>query len=539
MRTPFLTVLAAAFALFAATTTFAKRETPADQGLRTGTLLLGNGAEPRDLDPHVVIAYTDYNILIALFEGLTVLDEATSRPLPGMAEHWDIANDGLVYTFHLRADAKWSNGDPVTANDFVFSMERILSPEFASEYAYMLAPIKGAEDYTAGKIKDFADVGVRALDTRTLQLTLARPTPYLLALAAHQSWFPVHRATVLKFGTDHQRGTRWTRPENIVTNGPFTLDTWAPDERIVVKKNQNHHDAANNRLNEVVFFPIGDPGVEERAFRAGQLHATYGVPISRVAPYRAQTPSPLRVEALLETNYLRFNTTKTPFTDPRVRRALSLAIDRAALVRSILQDTRLPAASLVPPHTAGYNSTGRAETDFTAARALLAEAGFPGGHGFPKIELQYSTPVVDPKVIEAIQEMWRRELGIEVGLAQLEYRVHINNQHVLAFDLSASRWIGDYNDPATFTDLMTSRSGNNDTGWKNPAYDQLVDSAARERNQSKRFALLQQAESLLLDEAPLAPVFFGTRTYLIRPEVKGWVPTLLGLHRYQTLSLEK
>ena len=536
MRLSFVALLTACALL--TSETFAKRETPAEAGLRTHTLLLGNGAEPRDLDPHVVIAYTDYNILVALFEGLTVLDEATSRPLPGMAEHWDISKDGLVYTFHLRTDAKWSNGDPVTAEDFVFSMERILTPEFASEYAYMLAPIKGAEDYTAGKIKAFAEVGVRALDPRTLQITLARPTPYLLSLAAHQSWFPVHKPTILKFGQAHQRGTAWTKPANIVSNGPFTLATWEPDQRIVVKKNPQHHDAAQNKIEEVVFFPIGDPAVEERNFRTGQLHATYSIPVSRVGAYRNQSPSPLRIEALLETNYFRFNVTKPPFNDPRIRRALSLAIDRAAIVRAVMQDTRLPAATLVPPNTAGYNSAARIATDFAASRQLLADAGFAGGKGFPKIEIQYSTPVIDPRVVEAIQEMWRRELGIEVALAPLEYRVHIDNQHILAFQISASRWIGDYNDPSTFTDLMTSQSGNNDTGWKSPAYDQLVESAARERDEAKRYALLQKAETLLLDDAPIAPIFFGTRTYLIRPEVKGWVPTLLGLHRYQTLSLE-
>ncbi|MFT3868555.1 MAG: peptide ABC transporter substrate-binding protein [Nibricoccus sp.] len=536
MRT--LTAALFVFAAFAPCDVFAKRESPVEQAIRTHTLLLGNGAEPRDLDPHVVNAYTDYNILIALFEGLTVLDEATSRPLPGMAERWDISNDGLVYTFHLRADATWSNGDALTADDFVFSMERILSPDLASQYAYMLAPIKGAEDYTAGKIKNFAEVGVRALDPRTLQITLARPTPYLLSLAAHQAWFPVHKSTILKFGKAHDRDTRWTRPENLVGNGPFTLVSWEPNVRIVVKKNPRHHDAATNRIEQVVFFPYDDPATEERAFRTGQLHATYSVPTSRIPVYRTQNPSPLRIEPLLETNYFRFNVTKPPFDDPRVRRALSLALDRATIVRAVLQDTRLPAASLVPPNTAGYNSTARATTDFAAARKLLAEAGFPGGKGFPRVELQYSTPVIDPKVVEAVQEIWRRELGIDVALAALEFRVHIDNQHSLAFQISASRWIGDYNDPSTFTDLMLSVGGNNDTGWKSPAYDQLADEAARERDEAKRYALLQKAEQLVIDEAPVAPFYFGTRVYLIRPEVKGWVSTLLGIHRYQTLSLE-
>ncbi|MFT3783967.1 MAG: peptide ABC transporter substrate-binding protein [Nibricoccus sp.] len=530
--------LALSLVVAATSVCFAKRETPVEQAAQSKRLLLGNGAEPRDLDPHLVIAYTDYNILVSLFEGLTVIDEATSQPLPGMAERWDISDDGLVYTFHLRKDAKWSNGTPVTADDFAFSMERILSPDFASEYAYMLAPIKGAEDYTAGKIKNFADVGVRALDDQTLQLTLGRPTPYLLSLAAHQAWFPVPKATILKFGKAHDRGTRWTRPENFVGNGPFMLAEWEPTVRIVVKKNPNYYDAAQNRLESVVFFPIEDPNSEDRSYRTGQLHVTYSVPVNRVSVYRNQSPSPLRVEALLETNYFRFNVTKPPFNDPRVRRALNIAIDREAIVRAVMQDTRLPAHSFIPPNTAGYNSSAQIKTDFAAARQLLADAGFPGGKGFPKIEIQYSTPVVDPRVIEAIQEMWRRELGVDVALAQLEYRVHIDNQHILAYQISASRWIGDYNDPSTFTDLMTSQSGNNDTGWKNPSYDKLINEAAAQRDQTKRFVTLQSAEKLIIDEAPVAPLFFGTRTYLIRPEVKGWVPTLLGIHRYQKLSIE-
>lgn len=515
-----------------------KRETTTDAAFRTQTLHLGNGAEPRDLDPHVVISYTDYNVLIALFEGLTVIDEATSKALPGMAERWDISDDGLTYTFHLRADARWTNGDPVTAEDFVFSFERILAPALGSEYAYMLAPIKGAEEYTAGTTKDFSEVGVRAVDTRTLELKLARPTPYLLALAAHQSWFPVHKGTILKAGDPYQRGSGWTKPDRFVGNGPFTLEEWQPDQRIVVKKNPAHHDAATNHIERVVFHPIGDPSVEERNFRTGQLHVTYSLPINRVGTYRAQSPSPLRVDPLLETNYFRFNVTQPPFNDARVRRAFNLALDRDALVRSTLQDTRLAAFSFIPPNTAGYNSARRFEKNIIEARRLLAEAGFPEGKGFPRVEIQFSPPVIDPKLVEAIQESWRRELGVDVVLAQLEYRVQINNQHILAFQISASRWIGDYNDPATFTDLMTSVSGNNDTGWKNPRYDQLVDAASREQNEGKRYALLQQAEALLIEEAPVAPIFFGTRTYLIRPEVKGWVPALLGTRRYQTIRLE-
>lgn len=241
----------------------ARRETPAEAGLRTGTLLLGNGAEPQDLDPQTCVAYTDYNILISLFEGLTCIDEATSRAVPGVAERWDVSADGLVYTFHLRAAARWSTGDPVTADDFVFSFRRILSPGLASENSYLLYPIRNAEAFNTGKLADFAAVGVRALDARTLRIVLGRPCAYLPALAAHQAWFPVHRATIERFGPIDRRGTAWTRPENLVGDGPFVLKEWSPNARIAVAKNPRYWDAARNGLNAVVFFPNEDIAADE------------------------------------------------------------------------------------------------------------------------------------------------------------------------------------------------------------------------------------------------------------------------------------
>ncbi len=514
-----------------------KRETPVEAARHTKTLLLGNGAEPSDLDPHIAVAYTDYNILIALFEGLTVIDEATSKPLPGAADHWDISPDGLVYTFHLRDNGLWSNGDPVTAQDFVFSIERILSPKLGSEYAYMLDVLKGAADYTAGTLTDFAQVGAKAIDAHTLQLTLERPTPYLLSLTAHQSWFPVHPASVLKYGEAHARGTGWTRPGNLVGNGAFTLAEWRPDQHILVKKNLRYYGAAQNHLDAVKFFPVADAGVDEHAFRAGQVHITYDVLPDRLDAWRREAPAKLRVDPFLETFYVRFNTTKPPFNDQRVRRALSLAIDRDAIAGPVMRGSRSPARSLVPPATAGYTSTASVPTDFEAARRLLADAGFPGGKGFPKFEIKMNADPVNTKVFEAIQQMWRRELGIECTLATMDFRVYLDTMHTLAFDVLRSRWVGDFNDPATFTDLLTSTSGNNNTGWKNPTYDRLIASAARELDTERRFALLRQAEALVLEEAPITPVFYGARTYLIHPDVKGWVPSLLGIHRYQAIQL--
>lgn len=536
LRISFVLALVATLSL--SFTGCSKRETPAEAALASKTLLIGNGAEPGDLDPHIAVLYTDYNVLVALFEGLTVIDEATSKPIPGAAKSWDVSPDGLVYTFHLREDGKWSNGDPVTAQDFVFSIERILNPKLASDYAYMLDVLVGAADYTGGKLTDFSKVGAKALDVRTLQLTLARPTPYMLSLTAHQAWFPVHPASVAKAGDVHRRGAGWTKVGELISNGAFTLAEWKPEQHILVKKNPNYYGAAQNQLEAVKFFPIANPGVDENGFRSGQTLITYDVLPDRMDAWRREAPDQLRVDAFLETFYVRFNVTKAPFTDVRVRQALARAIDREAIAGPVMRGSRTPAHSIVPPNTAGYTSTASVPTDFEAARKLLTEAGFPGGKGFPKIQVKMNADPVNTKIFEAIQEMWRKELGVESSLASMDQRVYIDAMQTLNFEVLRSRWVGDYNDPATFTDLFTSTSGNNNTGWKNPAYDTLIAEASKELDTPKRFALLQRAEAIVLDEAPVAPVIYGARTYLISPHVKGWVPALLGVHRYQTVRLE-
>ena len=410
------------------------RETAVEAARHSRTLLVGNGAEPADLDPHIAVAFTDATLLVALFEGLTVIDEATSQALPGAATSWEISPDGLTYTFHLRPDGFWSNGAPVTAEDFVFSIERILSPKLASDYAYLLDVLAGAADYTAGKLTDFTQVGAKALDARTLQLTLARPTPYLLSLTAHQAWYPVHPASVRQHGDVHARGTGWTRPGALVGNGPFVLAEWRPDQHILVTKNPRYHGAAQNQIDAVKFFPVADPGVDERAFRAGQLHLTYDVLPDRLDAWRREAPAQLRVDPFLEVFYVRFNTTRAPFTDVRVRRALALAIDREAIAGPVMRGSRAPARAFVPPGTAGYTSTAAVPTDFATARQLLAEAGYPNGRGFPKIEVKMNADPGKTKVFEAIQQMWRRELGIECTLAAMDFRVYIDTMQTLGFD---------------------------------------------------------------------------------------------------------
>lgn len=517
----------------------ARHVTPAEAAIATRTLLLGNGAEPQDLDPSICTAYTDYNVLIALFEGLTCIDEATSEPVPGMASSWDVTPDGLVYTFHLRPGLVWSNGDPLTAEDFAYTFRRVLSPKLAAEYAYLYYPIRNAEAYNTGRITDPSALGIQVVNPLTLRLILQAPCPYLPSIAAHQAWFPVHRATIEKFGAYDRRGTAWTRPENMVSNGPFLLRTWAPHDRIVVEKNPRYWDAAHNRLNRVIFFPNENAASDEADFRAGQIHITFDLLPDHIAFYRRDDPQELRIDLLSESDFLRFNVLRPPLNDERVRRALSLAIDRRALSADVLDGSRLPAYALTPPNTAGYTPDAGARYDPAAARRLLAAAGFPGGRGFPRLEVQLWNDALSSKAVQAIQQMWREQLGIDVAIVAQEFRVYLDNQRTLHYDISRSRWIGDYNDPSNYLDMFLSRSGNNQTGWADAEYDRLNREADRLLDQRRRYALLRQAEARLLRAAPIAPLFYGSRTYLIKTYVKGWVPSLLGIHRYQYVWLER
>ncbi len=506
--------------------------------VRTQTLYLGNGSEPRDLDPQLVVSFNDFNVVGALFEGLTAIDERTSQPVPGVADRWETSADGLVWRFHLRPDARWSNGDPLTARDFVFSFQRALSPRLASEYAYALYPLRNAEAFNAGRLADFAQVGVRAPDDRTLELTLARPTPYLAMAATLPVWFPVHRASIERLGRFDDRAVPWTRPATLVGNGPFVLREWSPGSRIVVARNPAYWDAGRVRLQAIVFYPIENAATQEAAFRAGQLHLTSDVPFAKIAAYRRDDPAVLRIDPFLDTAFLRFNVKRAPLDDPRVRRALARAIDRTALVRDVLLGGQRAAHCLTPPDTAGYTARAGIPDDFAAARQLLAEAGYPGGRGLRRIEIQFPTTEVNQRLLEALQQMWHRELGLDVSLANKEQRVWLSDERQLNYDVSFAHWIGDYIDPSTYLELFLADGGNNSTGWADPGYDQLVRAARAETDPARRNERYQQAEARLLDAAPIAPLYFNTRVYLCHPTVRNWLPALLGIHQYKIVYLE-
>lgn len=509
-----------------------------DAAVETGNMLrLGNGAEPQDLDPHVVTGVTEHRVLSALFEGLAGVDPATLEPTPGVAASWDVSEDGLAYTFRLREDARWSNGDPVLAQDFLYAWERILTSEMASEYAYMLFCMAGARAFYEGEITDFGEVGAAAPDDRTVVVRLEHPTPYFLQMQVHQSWFPVHKATIEKFGGRTERGTRWTRAGNFVGNGPFMLARWEPNKRIVAVRNPHYWDREAVGLDGVIFYPYDESQTEERLFRVGELHVTSMVTPNKFDVYQRENPEILQNADYLGTYYYRLNTTRPPFDDARVRKAFALALDRDDLVRNVVRMGRKPASHFTPPDTAGYTSAHSVGYDVGEARRLLAEAGYPGGQGFPDVTLLYNTSESHREIAETAQAMWSQALGVDVTLRNQEWKVYLESMTQLDYDIVRSAWVGDFVDPITFLECFTTDNGNNRTGWSSAAYDALIAEAVRTADREARFATLQEAEAILLGELPVIPVYFYTNAWLQAPEVEGLEHNLLGYISFKRIRL--
>ena len=509
-----------------------------EEGVKTQTLHVNLGAEVRDFDPHTTTLPADGDVIRALMEGLVNSDPVDCRPVPGVASRWETSPDGLTWTFHLRGEARWSNGDPVVAEDFAYAYRRVLSPALGAEYRDQFFCVENAEEFSAGKC-EFSTVGVRAPDPHTLILVLNRPVPYLPALLTQACWFPLHRPTIEKFGRIDQRATAWTRPENHVGNGPFVLQEWKAGTAVRVAKSPSYWDRERVRLKAVIFYPMENPAVGDAAFRAGQVHTTR-IPVDKMIRYRSDAKmAPLLHESpSLQTAFLRFNCAKPPLDDVRVRRALSLAIDREQLARRVVQCEQ-PAYSLTPPNCAGYTAEHGVTMDVAEARRLLAEAGFPEGRGFPSLEvLFYVYDGPEQPVVEAVQEMWRTHLGVAVSLVKQEMKTAIAARRTGDFQILRSSWTGDYLDPTTFLDLLRSGAPNNATHWANSAYDGLLDEAGRTIDREKRFELLRRAEALMLSELPITPLHYVPLRMLRHPAVKGWHDNLLDLHPWQAVSLE-
>jgi oligopeptide transport system substrate-binding protein len=534
----FFAAIAVPFLLFAFTGC-GKRETTVELGNREGILHLSIGSEPSDLDPQTVTGTGDAKIIQALFEPLVSYETGTLAPVPALAERWEISADGLTYTFHLRPDAKWSNGDPVTAQDCVDSWRRILTPSLAADYAYFLYLLRGAEDFNKGRSADFSNVGAVARDARTLVVTLTHPAPYFLQILLNSPWRPIHLRSIAAVGDPYNRSTKWTLPGALVSSGPFVLKEWSLNRRVIVEKSPTYYDRAKVRLNALHFYPIDNIDAEERAFRAGQLHMTWALPLSKVVPLQREKSPALRIDPFLETYFFRLNVRNAPLDDVRIRRALSLAIDRDAIATKILPGGRQPA----PLSSRRFSSATRPRPAKPmtpeAARRLLAEAGHAKGAGLPPIEILYNNSEILRLVGEAIQQMWSRELGVEVRLSNQEKKVVFANRRAGDYQVLLGSWTADYLDATTFLDMWLSDSGNNHTGWKSPAYDALAARALTIADPNARAAVLAEAETLVLDAAPIIPIYFNTHVYLLNPSVQGWQPTPMDHTDYRYVSLAK
>jgi oligopeptide transport system substrate-binding protein len=499
----------------------------------TAILLRGNGPDPDSLDPHRARSTEAMTVLRDLFECLTRLD-AKAAPIPAAAESWTVSEDGRTYAFRLRPQLRWSNGDPVVAEDFVAGLRRLVDPATASEYAQVVDAISNAGDIVAGRQPPQA-LGVAAPDERTVVVSLSAPAPYLPGLMAHPSCAPLHRPSLASLGE------RFARAGSQVSNGAFVLKEWLQGSFIRAERNRHYWNDAANRLDAVKYLQIGDENAELRAYRAGELHCTNVVPRGQFDWIRENLAAELHISPQLSTYYYGFNLDRPLFT-PKIRQALSMVIDRERLAESVLRVGELPAYSWVPPGVLDYTpqtftyaaSPVRERTE--VARRLLAESGYTREKPL-SFELRYNTGEVHNKVAVAVASMWKEALGVEAKLAAVEFRSLIADVERRDIDVFRLSWVGDYNDPYTFLQYLKSSFGINLPGYRNPAYDSLLEDAARQTEGPRRRELLEQAERLMLADHPLIPLYFYTNKHLVKPQVRGWYDNVMNVVYSQDLSL--
>ncbi len=514
--------------------------TPAEASAPAGdpVLVRGNGTEPESLDPAKSETVETHYILLDLFEGLVTVDK-DSNVLPGAATSWEMSPDGLTYTFHLRPGLVWSNGDPLTAEDFVYSFRRALDPQLASVYSFLFYPILNAEEIVNGKIKDPTELGVRAIDDHTLEVKVHEPTPYFLTLMAHEKFMPVNRRNVEEWGRS------FIKPGHLVSNGAFTLKEWTPHSRIVLERNPRYYDAAKVKLSGVIYLPI-DSSIEEiNRFRTGELDLTDTIPTAQADYVRRNLPDAFHAVPAFSLYYYGFNMTKPPFAgNLKLRQALAMTIDREAIVERITRRNETPAYSFVPPGVPGYTP---AQVDWASwpmdkrietAKRLYAEAGY-GPDNPLKIEIRYNTLEDHQRIAIAIADMWHQTLGVESSLANEEFRVFLETRHEKKLtQVFRDAWNGDYLDPTTFLDLMVTDSGENDPGYSNPAFDKLYTAAKAETNPAERNTKLAAAEKLMLADLPVIPIYYASQPHLVAPYVKGYWATVCEYIYSKNMSIE-
>ncbi len=491
--------------------------------------IIGNGAEPESLDPHLVSGVPEHRIMMGIYEGLVTPDPETATAMPGVAESWEISSDGTEYTFTLREDAQWSDGTPITAQQVVDSWLRVLNPETAAPYAWFPSMfIQGAAEYNAGEAGP-ESVAVRAIDDRTFQFETVGPLPYTLDALAHYSFAIVPIHAIEEFGD------QWTLPENHVGNGPYVLEEWSPQSQIVLTPNPTYWNAEKVELDRVVFLPVDDNTTAHNMYLNGEMDWSTDVPASQVES--AMLRDDFQVSPYLGSYYYVLNNGREPLNDPRVRKALALAIDRQELVETVTKAGEIPAYSIVPDMT-GYPAIEGLGEDYEMARQLLADAGFPNGEGFPELTVLYNTHESHRAIGEFIQEQWRVNLGIEVTLENQEWATYLANRREHNFDIARAGWIGDYQDPNTFLDMFVTGGAMNGGQYSNAEYDRLIAQAARMPAGEARFNVLRQAERLFIEEdMGIMPIYYYVNKNMIDLDKwNGWYANIMGWHPVGDIS---
>ncbi|EGT0637906.1 MULTISPECIES: oligopeptide ABC transporter substrate-binding protein OppA [Citrobacter] len=485
------------------------------------TLVRNNGSEVQSLDPHKIEGVPESNISRDLFEGLLISD-VDGKPSPGVAEKWD-NKDFKVWTFHLRKDAKWSDGTPVTAQDFVYSWQRLANPNTASPYASYLqyGHIVNIDDIIAGK-KPVTDLGVKAIDDHTFEVTLSEPVPYFYKLLVHSSVSPVPKAAVEKYGD------KWTQPANIVTNGAYKLKDWVVNERIVLERNTNYWDNAKTIINQVTYLPISSEVTDVNRYRSGEIDMTYNnMPIELFQKLKKEIPNEVHVDPYLCTYYYEINNQKAPFNDVRVRTALKLAMDRDIIVNKVKNQGDLPAYSFTPPYTDGAKLVEpewfkwSQEKRNEEAKKLLAEAGYTAEKPLT-FDLLYNTSDLHKKLAIAAASIWKKNLGANVKLENQEWKTFLDTRHQGNYDVSRAGWCADYNEPTSFLNMVLSDSSNNTVHYKSPAFDKLIADTLKVTDEAQRSELYSKAEQQLDKDSAIVPVYYYVNARLVKPWVGGY-----------------
>ena len=500
-------------------------------------LVRNNGSEPSSLDPHKVESDVENNIISDLFEGLVSVSPAGEIE-PRLAEKWE-NKDNTVWTFHLRPGVTWSDGTAITAQDIVWSWQRLVSPLTASPYASYpgnMHIVNGAEIAQGQKAPE--TLGVKAIDDVTLEVTLTQPNAAFLAMLAHPSLVPLDKVLISRYGD------KWTKPEHIVTSGPYKLSQWVVNERIVAERNPRYWDNAHTVINKVTYLPLSSETADVNRYKAGEIDIVYTVPINQFAQLKKTMGDQLDVSPQLATYYYEFNTTRPPFNDPRVRRALNMALDKDIIAEKVLGQGQRPAWLISQPdiggvklHNPEYASWPR-EKRIAEAKKLLSEAGYNETHPLV-FNLLYNSSESHQRIAIAASSMWKKNLGVEAKLQNQEWKTMLDAMHTHNFDAVRYAWIADYDDAATFLNNFRTGDSENTSQYSNPAYDEALRNAAKASDTTARGKFYQQAEDLLGQDVPAIPVYHYVRTHLVKPWVGGFTPDKLGYYYTKDMYIKK